>query len=229
MRPADRQHRLHRLHETRGQGRRTRPVMFAFNGGPGSSSLWLTWACSTAACGRSPIRIRRHRRLSHRRQTSSAFSTRAICHDRSRGTGISRAVCDHKDEEFWASDPDIDSLSRFIAQYVSDNNRWTSPKYPPRESYGTTRGALSSTTFGPAPTDVQRSDPCFGGDRHRSDFRRACPVTTGRMPCTCRACGRGLVSPHAAEADRRSRAVPRGVAPLCTGSVHGPRSSKAMP
>jgi carboxypeptidase C (cathepsin A) len=50
-------------------------------------------------------------------------------------------VCDHKDDEFWAVDPDIDSVSRFIAQYLSDNNRWTSPKYLLGESYGTTRGA----------------------------------------------------------------------------------------
>jgi carboxypeptidase C (cathepsin A) len=57
------------------------------------------------------------------------------------GTGLSRAVCDHKDEEFWSVDPDIDSVSRFIAQYLSDNNRWTSPKYVLGESYGTTRGA----------------------------------------------------------------------------------------
>ena len=57
------------------------------------------------------------------------------------GTGISHAVCDHKDEEFWGVDPDIDSISRFIAQYVSDNERWSSPKYLLGESYGTTRGA----------------------------------------------------------------------------------------
>src|SRR5262249_4536273 len=57
------------------------------------------------------------------------------------GTGLSRAVCDHKDEEFWSVDPDIDSVSRFIAQYVSDNNRWNSPKYLLGESYGTTRAA----------------------------------------------------------------------------------------
>jgi carboxypeptidase C (cathepsin A) len=57
------------------------------------------------------------------------------------GTGLSHAVCDHKDEEFWGVDPDIDSVSRFIAQYVSDNNRWTSPKYLLGESYGTTRAA----------------------------------------------------------------------------------------
>ncbi|HUA25962.1 MAG TPA: hypothetical protein VMA54_17675, partial [Steroidobacteraceae bacterium] len=57
------------------------------------------------------------------------------------GTGLSHAVCNHKDDEFWGVDPDIDSIGRFIAQYVSDNNRWTSPKYLLGESYGTTRGA----------------------------------------------------------------------------------------
>ena len=57
------------------------------------------------------------------------------------GTGLSHAVCEHKDDEFWSVDPDIDSIGRFIAQYVSDNNRWGSPKYLLGESYGTTRGA----------------------------------------------------------------------------------------
>jgi carboxypeptidase C (cathepsin A) len=57
------------------------------------------------------------------------------------GTGISRAVCTKKDEDFWGVDPDVDSISRFIAQYVSDNKRWNSPKYLLGESYGTTRGA----------------------------------------------------------------------------------------
>jgi carboxypeptidase C (cathepsin A) len=57
------------------------------------------------------------------------------------GTGVSRAVCDKKDEDFWSVDPDIDSVSRLIAQYTSDNKRWDSPKYLLGESYGTTRGA----------------------------------------------------------------------------------------
>lgn len=56
------------------------------------------------------------------------------------GTGISHAVCEHKDDEFWGVDPDIDSVSRFIAQYLNDNGRVSSPKYLLGESYGTTRG-----------------------------------------------------------------------------------------
>ena len=55
------------------------------------------------------------------------------------GTGLSKAVGDAKDKDFWGSDPDIDSIAHFIRQYVSDNGRWNSPKYMLGESYGTTR------------------------------------------------------------------------------------------
>jgi carboxypeptidase C (cathepsin A) len=46
-----------------------------------------------------------------------------------------------KDENFCGVDPDIESVSRFITQYVDDNNRGISPKYLLGESYGTTRAA----------------------------------------------------------------------------------------
>ncbi len=119
-----------------------RPIMFAFNGGPGSSSMWL----HMGALG--PRRVV----VSDPQPTPPApyklVDNEYGVLDRSDlvmidpvGTGLSRAVCDHKDDEFWAVDPDIDSVSRFIAQYVSDNNRWTSPKYLLGESYGTTRAA----------------------------------------------------------------------------------------
>ncbi|MBV8203040.1 MAG: hypothetical protein JOZ15_20680, partial [Acidobacteria bacterium] len=57
------------------------------------------------------------------------------------GTGISRAVGQAKDKDFWGVDEDIEEVSRFIEQYVTDNNRWNSPKYLLGESYGTTRSA----------------------------------------------------------------------------------------
>jgi carboxypeptidase C (cathepsin A) len=57
------------------------------------------------------------------------------------GTGVSRAVGKSKDEDFWGTDADIESVSRFIKQYVTDNDRWNSPKYLLGESYGTTRSA----------------------------------------------------------------------------------------
>ncbi len=46
-----------------------------------------------------------------------------------------------KNKDFWGVDSDIQSISQFIKQYVSDNNRWNSPKFLIGESYGTTRSA----------------------------------------------------------------------------------------
>ena len=120
----------------------TRPLMFAFNGGPGSSSLWLHMGVL------GPRRVV----VSDPTPTPPApFHTvenEFGVLDKSDlvmidpvGTGLSHAVCQHKDDEFWSVDPDIDSIARLIAQYVSDNNRWGSPKYLLGESYGTTRGA----------------------------------------------------------------------------------------
>jgi len=57
------------------------------------------------------------------------------------GTGFSHALGEAKDKDFWGADPDIESISRFIAQYVTENGRWNSPKYLLGESYGTTRSA----------------------------------------------------------------------------------------
>jgi carboxypeptidase C (cathepsin A) len=57
------------------------------------------------------------------------------------GTGVSKPVGDFKNQDFWGVDPDIESVSRFIKQYVSQNGRWNSPKYLIGESYGTTRSA----------------------------------------------------------------------------------------
>jgi carboxypeptidase C (cathepsin A) len=117
-----------------------RPITFAFNGGPGSSSVWLHMGAlgprrvvtaDAAPTPPPPYQV-----------VDNAYSIL----DRSDlvmidpvGTGLSKAVGDAKDKDFWGADPDIDSVSRFIRQYVSDNGRWNSPKYLLGESYGTTR------------------------------------------------------------------------------------------
>jgi carboxypeptidase C (cathepsin A) len=119
-----------------------RPIMFAFNGGPGSSSMWLHMGVL------GPRRV-----VVKDEQPSAPAPFKVVDNefgvlDKSDlvmidpvGTGISRAVCNKKDEDFWGVDSDVDSIGRFIAQYVSDNQRWNSPKYLLGESYGTTRGA----------------------------------------------------------------------------------------
>jgi carboxypeptidase C (cathepsin A) len=120
----------------------TRPLMFAFNGGPGSSSLWLHMGLlgprRVVVSDPGPTPAAPFRTVDNE---SGVLDKSDLVMIDPVGTGLSRAVCDRKDEEFWGVDPDIDSIGRFIAQYVSDNNRWTSPKYLLGESYGTTRGA----------------------------------------------------------------------------------------
>ncbi len=120
----------------------TRPILFAFNGGPGSSSMWLHMGVlgpkRVVVSDPDPTPAAPYRLVDN--EFGVLDKSDLVMIDPV-GTGLSRAVCDHKDDEFWAVDPDIESVSRFIAQYVSDNNRWTSPKYLLGESYGTTRGA----------------------------------------------------------------------------------------
>ncbi len=118
-----------------------RPILFAFNGGPGSSSMWLhigalgprrVVVTDVAPTPPPPYQV-----------VDNAFGvldkTDLVMIDPV-GTGLSRAVGDAKDKDFWGADPDIESVARFIRQWVSDNGRWNSPKYLLGESYGTTRG-----------------------------------------------------------------------------------------
>jgi len=120
--------------------KRTRPITFAYNGGPGSSSLWLHMGAlgprrivttDAASTPPPPYKV-----------VDNAYSiidvTDLVMIDPV-GTGIAKAVGDAKDKDFWGVDADIDEFGRFIAQYVSDNGRWNSPKYLLGESYGTTR------------------------------------------------------------------------------------------
>jgi len=126
----------------RGAEASRRPVTFSYNGGPGSSSVWLHMGALgprrivTTDAGPTPP--------APYRVVDNAYSildkTDLVMIDPV-GTGISRAVGEAKDKDFWGVDQDIDSISRFIKQYVSDNNRWNSAKYLLGESYGTTRSA----------------------------------------------------------------------------------------
>jgi carboxypeptidase C (cathepsin A) len=119
-----------------------RPITFAYNGGPGSSSIWLHMGVlgprrveTTDAAPTPPAPYQ---------TVDNGYSildrTDIVMIDPV-GTGVSRAVGKAQDKDFWGTDPDIESVSRFIKEYVTDNDRWNSPKYLLGESYGTTRSA----------------------------------------------------------------------------------------
>lgn len=122
-----------------------RPLLFVFNGGPGSSSVWLHMGIlgpkrvklpSDAERVGAPPYNMEHNGLSILDKADLVFIDPV-------GTGYSRPLGDHKGKEFWGVKEDAKSLAQFIRQYVRQHNRWNSPKYLAGESYGTTRaGAL---------------------------------------------------------------------------------------
>jgi carboxypeptidase C (cathepsin A) len=119
-----------------------RPITFAYNGGPGSSSLWLHMGAlgprRIVTSDAEPTPPPPYRTVDN---VYSVIDKTDLVMIDPVGTGLSRAVGEAKDKDFWGVDPDIESISRFIKQYVTDNGRWNSPKYLLGESYGTTRSA----------------------------------------------------------------------------------------
>src|SRR2546430_3936913 len=122
-----------------------RPIAFIYNGGPGSSSIWL----HMGAFG--PRRV----------VTINADSTPPAPYKLSDnagslvdkadlvfidpvGTGFSHAVGKAQNKDFYGVDPDVKSLAQFITTYISRNDRWNSPKFLIGESYGTFRSAVLS-------------------------------------------------------------------------------------
>lgn len=127
------------------QGVRTaeRPVIFAFNGGPGSASYWLTMGllgprrvalpADARGVGGGPVRLVDN--------VHSPLDVADVVMIDPVGTGFSRAINGHKDEEFWGIAEDAGLLADFVREWLTANGRWGSPKYILGESYGGTRAA----------------------------------------------------------------------------------------
>ena len=122
-----------------------RPVMFFYNGGPGSASLWLrmgSFGPMRLATG-NPESIRPAPFNFGANPDTLLGSTDMVFID-APGTGYSRALGDAKGSDFYGVDQDADAFARAIIRYVTKFNRWDSPKFLFGESYGTTRsGALA--------------------------------------------------------------------------------------
>ncbi|HEX7112678.1 MAG TPA: peptidase S10 [Mizugakiibacter sp.] len=119
-----------------------RPVTFLYNGGPGSSSVWLHMGsvgpmrittASPDATAPAPYALVPNR-YSLLDKTDLVFIDAV-------GTGFSRPVGKAEDKDFWGVDQDLDAFAKAIIRYVDMNKRWNSPKFLFGESYGTTRSA----------------------------------------------------------------------------------------
>lgn len=131
-----------------------RPITFLFNGGPGSSTVWLRMG----AFG--PVRIV----TADTRHTPAPYTV--VDNDQSLldvsdlvfidapGTGFSRIAGKEKEKSFYGVDQDIDAFTRFITQFLTKYGRWSSPKYIFGESYGTMRGAGLSLALQRADVDL---------------------------------------------------------------------------
>ena len=121
---------------------RDRPVTFAFNGGPGSSSVWLhlgAFGPKLVGFDEDGFPLPPPYRLVDNEESLLDVTDLVFIDPVS--TGYSRAAEGEKPKEFHEYKKDIESVADFIRLYCSRNHRWTSPKYIAGESYGTTRGA----------------------------------------------------------------------------------------
>jgi carboxypeptidase C (cathepsin A) len=132
-----------------------RPVIFLYNGGPGSSTMWL----HLGAFG--PKRIVTGNGL---RAPSAPYplvdneycllDAGDLVFIDAPGTGFGRIVAVDKDKskepekrkalekDFWSVDPDAKAFAHFITRFLTRYKRWNAPKYLFGESYGTTRSAM---------------------------------------------------------------------------------------
>ncbi|HEX2318784.1 MAG TPA: peptidase S10 [Streptosporangiaceae bacterium] len=120
----------------------SRPVTFAFNGGPGSSSIWLHLGVlgpRRVLMGDAGELLPPPYGLGDNEETLLRHSDLVFIDPVS--TGFSRAVKGEKSKEFHGFGGDIESVGEVIRLWTTRNGRWMSPKYLCGESYGTTRAA----------------------------------------------------------------------------------------
>ncbi|HVZ18140.1 MAG TPA: hypothetical protein VG897_13540 [Terriglobales bacterium] len=120
----------------------TRPLTFAFNGGPGSASIWLHMGAvgprkviMDAEGWMPPAPYRLEDNANTPLDRTDLVLVDAI------GTGWSRPADTNRGKKFWNVKGDVQSFSEFIRLYITRNERWSSPLYLLGESYGTTRSA----------------------------------------------------------------------------------------
>jgi carboxypeptidase C (cathepsin A) len=122
-----------------------RPLTFSFNGGPGSSSVWMHLGLlgpkrvkfADDGSALPPPYAWVDNDFSLLDETDLVFIDPV-------GTGYSRATKPEDAKKFWGVQEDTQSVAEFIRLYVTKHTRWASPKFLIGESYGTTRAAALS-------------------------------------------------------------------------------------
>ncbi|MGN6082051.1 S10 family peptidase [Trinickia sp.] len=125
------------------QKEETRPVTFFYNGGPGSSSVFVLLGSFA------PKRIKTSMPsftppapYSLEDNPDSLLDKSDLVFINPVGTGYSAAISPNKNRDFWGVDQDARSIKQFIKRFLTKNDRWNSPKYLFGESYGTARSCV---------------------------------------------------------------------------------------
>ena len=128
---------------TNGGPSSSRPIIFSYNGGPGSASFWLHMGImgprrvatpGVGPQGPPPYPLEDN--------DFTLLDKADIVMVDPIGTGFSHMLGDTEGSVFWGIDEDASSLSQFIRRFLSEYDRWNSPRYLLGESYGTTRSAV---------------------------------------------------------------------------------------
>jgi len=124
-----------------GPAHATRPVTFLWNGGPGSSSVWLHMGSFA------PVRVATNDTgpigppgKMVENEDTLLTATDLVFVD-APGTGYSRIVGKGTKDDFYGVDQDARAFTQFIQRWLTQNDRWGSPKFLIGESYGTARAA----------------------------------------------------------------------------------------
>ncbi|MFS4446052.1 S10 family peptidase [Maribacter sp. 2307UL18-2] len=121
-----------------------RPVTFVFNGGPGSASMWLHmgfFGPKVVQVDSDAIKDDGAAPYDLVKNEHGLLDLTDLVFIDPVGTGYSRLVGKGKGKDFYGLKEDVDSFAQFIRKWVTENQRWFSPKYLAGESYGTTRAA----------------------------------------------------------------------------------------
>ncbi len=122
-----------------------RPIMFAYNGGPGSASIWLHMGVlgpqrvvidDEAHTGPAPY--------GYEENIYSVLDVSDLVMLDPPGTGYSKLLAEDAGDDYWNVDGDAAVVAEFIARFTTEQGRWLSPKFMLGESYGGMRaGAVA--------------------------------------------------------------------------------------
>jgi carboxypeptidase C (cathepsin A) len=120
-----------------------RPITFFYNGGPGSSTVWLHMGSlgpkHVVTSGDEHLPAAPYKLVDN---AYSLLDASDLVFIDMPGTGFGRFAGKDPEKAFWGVDQDAGAFARFIARFITKYNRWNSPKYIFGESYGTTRSAV---------------------------------------------------------------------------------------